>query len=440
MLKYSFYYRDTFCLRNVFPKAIGFSLAEPYANVILDNGCIRLEDPEVLDARNLHIRVQIHKDNGDYEEVIVGIRCWRINGPYLKEVTRFQRLKCNHFFQKFCRGLKKIFKTGYNTILLTKEGNTYYTFGGKLRWKSNKKGGILSSQVKLERPEYNQMLKEGEYGFIRSGDTIYASIDSLQSWKIIHQGSHALRKSMIWDNDTQSLIFSNYTGGSERVRHYLRRYNVNTEETDTILTFYTKKEHDEQGLAPFARHIHIISEDPYTGDWYVAVGDYEDEPAIYRSTDKGRSFEIVGGGDQMWRTLSFIFKKDYILWGADSESPQYLSCISRKQLCNLPIKDVDVKRYPLFNSALWFTYDDDKMTIMSSNSEGSLYDDYHRVYGIVVNDEGIPTVYSLFEEKSDPNKNRYVYNQLCFLEKDIKDRLWFYDYQNSINRQFKLVK
>ena len=77
---------------------------------------------------------------------------------------------------------------------------------------------------------------------------------------------------------------------------------------------------------------------------------------------------------------------------------------------------------------------------MSSNSEGSFYDDKHRLYGIIVDENGIPTVYSLFEEKSDPRKNRYIFNQLIFLDKDINDLYWFYDNQNQICRKFKLIK
>ena len=398
-----------------------------------------LSAPEKLEANILHQIVIVYYGDDVYEEITVNIRCWKEDGPYLKEVTTGLFLKKNKIIRKICRGVKRLFKTGYNSVLLTHDGVTYYTYGGKLRWRTRDRKGVLSSQIKLESPEFNQMIVTDNYGFVRSGRTIYCSTDKLKTWKVAHSGSFALRKSMIWDNEAKTLLFSNYTGGSERVRHYLRRYNVDTDITDTILTFYTKKEHDELGLTPFARHIHIISEDTYTGDWYVAVGDYEDEPAIYRSTDKGKVFEKVGGGDQMWRTLSFIFKKDYILWGSDSESPQYLSCISRKQLNNLPIKNIDVKRYPLFNSALWFTYDDGDLTILTSNSEGSLYDAKHRVYGIRVDEKGVPTVYSLFEEKSDPNKNRFIFNQMIFLDKDVNNQFWFYDNQNQICRRFKLI-
>lgn len=440
MEKFDFYYRDSFDLSKAFPDADSFALEGSSDNIIIKDGCILLRDPEKLNSDSIHNKVRVYSNIKDFELIEVNIRCWREDGPRLKEVTNFLNFKKGKFYHLLKRIVKKVFKTGFDSILLTQDGVTYYTWGGRLWWRTKHKKGILSSQVKLERSEYNQMIKTGKFGFIRTGNCIYVSEDGLKTWNVAHEGTHALIKSMLWDENLNSLVFTNYTGGSERVRHYIRRYNTATKYIETLLTFYTKEEHEKQGMTPFARHIHSISEDPYTGDWYVAVGDYEDEPAIYRSTDKGQSFEKIGGGDQMWRTLSFIFRKDYILWGSDSESPQYLSCINREQLNQLPIKDNDVKRYPLFNSALWFTYDDGDITIMSSNSEGSLYDDCHRVYGITIDDKGVPTVYSLYKAQSDPYKNHYVYNQLFIQTKDVDGKYWFYDFQNNISRQFILKK
>lgn len=436
---FCFYYRDHICFSDSFPQYSGYRVSTNNPQIFIEGDNAYLRDLESLNADYLKFDFYFSK-GAIIDTVHARIRCWRENGPYLQETTSAKWLKESYVGIKYRNAKKRLLKTGYSSILLTQNDTTYFIENGALCWRSADSKGFLSKQVQLDRSEYNEMLLNKNIGIIRTGNKIYISKDNLKTWSIIHEGSHSLLKSMIWDAEKESVVFSNYTGGDARVRHYIRRYNFNTGVTDTLWTLYTREDYNRSGLTPFGRHIHIIDVDPFTGDWYVGVGDYDGEAGIYRSTDQGKTFEKVGGGEQMWRTLSFIFRKDYIFWTADSESPQYISRISRNQLSRLPIADEDVVRFPLFNSALWFTYDDGEMIILSSNSEGSLYDDYHRVYGIVIDSNGVPTVYSLYAEKSDPHKNRGIFNQLFILDKDVDNNFWFFDNQNNIHRQFKLVK
>lgn len=81
------------------------------------------------------------------------------------------------------------------------------------------------------------------------------------------------------------------------------------------------------------------------------------------------------------------------------------------------------------------------MTIMSSNSEGQFYDDNHRTYGIMIDNNGEPIIYNLFQEKSQYNKvtHQNVYHQLFPQGKHINGDFGFWDTYNFL-RTFKLQK
>lgn len=68
------------------------------------------------------------------------------------------------------------------------------------------------------------------------------------------------------------------------------------------------------------RHIHAVQYDSYMNAIWVATGDYDSESAIMYSTDGGKTFVTIGTGDQVWRTVSLIFTKNYVYWGMDGTS------------------------------------------------------------------------------------------------------------------------
>jgi hypothetical protein len=66
------------------------------------------------------------------------------------------------------------------------------------------------------------------------------------------------------------------------------------------------------------RHIHAVLEDPFTKQIWVATGDYGLECRLLAGADGGRTFALIGQGDQSWRTCCVLFTEEAVLWGMDS--------------------------------------------------------------------------------------------------------------------------
>ena len=66
------------------------------------------------------------------------------------------------------------------------------------------------------------------------------------------------------------------------------------------------------------RHIHFVQQDPVDGSLWLGTGDRDAESAIWRSTDDGVSWQLVGGGDQRWRAIGLAFLADAVVWGTDA--------------------------------------------------------------------------------------------------------------------------
>ena len=294
---------------------------------------------------------------------------------------------------------------------------------------------------KIVDPIYHEMLLEDNYAFIRTGNRIYCSNDSLKTWKVIYEGKRGIKNSMVWIEREKALLFSEYTPGEKYSRHHLFKYFTETGGVKVIVTFYTKEEHEKKGYEPYCRHIHVLQKDPFTSDIYMGVGDSDDESAILRSSDNGNTFTIIGRGSQDWRTLSFLFTSTHVLWNTDTGcAPQYLHALSREKIKNLPIKISDVQHYPLINSACWNSFYDESngSFIMSSSCEGMHYDKKNRVYAIKIDSYGKPEVYSIFEDESCGKEPVYRGHQLFVLGKEITDRYWFYDTRKKCYRLFCL--
>jgi hypothetical protein len=80
-----------------------------------------------------------------------------------------------------------------------------------------------------------------------------------------------------------------------------------------------------------ARHVHIVKQDPYTGDVFWGVGDKDNESRIMQRSFQDKVPGVFGEGSQLWRTLTLIFLEDSIVWGTDTETqnplkyPEYTS-------------------------------------------------------------------------------------------------------------------
>lgn len=79
------------------------------------------------------------------------------------------------------------------------------------------------------------------------------------------------------------------------------------------------------------RHIHGVFDDPYDGSLWALSGDVGDECRFMRTTDAFRTIEVIGSGDETWRSVSMLFAPDAIYYAMDAEFTQnYLYRIDRK--------------------------------------------------------------------------------------------------------------
>lgn len=297
-----------------------------------------------------------------------------------------------------------------------------------------KKDGIIIRLCEFCLPDimYCDMIRRGRYYVLRSGPKIFVST-SLDEWKIIYEGKRGIKDSMIFvgnGNDTK-VLFIEYTPGAIREHHHVYSYSLDNGELKLIQLFYTHKEFLEKQLTPCARHIHVIAEDPYTSYIYVATGDNNDESGIFVSRDLGNSFEPLFVGSQQYRALSFIFSKDCVLWNTDTHETQSIYSYNKKKK--------QLNRYALINGALWCSLrlkesiHNEDFYIMCSNSEGALYDNNNRVYGIILKGDE-PVVYELLKKRSHS-----IYSQQFVLGQDDRGIIYFYDQEYDKVRAYKLL-
>lgn len=278
--------------------------------------------------------------------------------------------------------------------LYHKSDTSFFIWNDQLMFQTNNRMSICCN-FHLEDKMYNQMIAEYGWYAIRSGQSIYISND-LRNWLKIYSDKRAISKSMAFviNKGELELIFSEYTPGSERLVHHVYKYNIKSSKMRSVIAFYPSGSNQ----TPIARHIHILEKDPYSGDIWLGTGDTDQESHVYRSTDNGESFELVGSGSQLWRILSFIFTNQSVSWNVDSHAPQYITQLKRTDLKVGEIAS-KLKRYSIINSACWSTLsiktsDGRDMYVMSSNNEGGLYDNYCRTYGIIIEGDK-PVIYEL---------------------------------------------
>ncbi len=66
------------------------------------------------------------------------------------------------------------------------------------------------------------------------------------------------------------------------------------------------------------RHIHFVQWDPWEECIWMGTGDADRECWIFRSRDGGRTWDHIGGGSQLWRSLGVAFTRDSVYWGTDA--------------------------------------------------------------------------------------------------------------------------
>lgn len=87
------------------------------------------------------------------------------------------------------------------------------------------------------------------------------------------------------------------------------------------------------------RHIHFVKYDPYEDCIWLGTGDEDRENKLMRSRDNGETWETVGEGSQDWRAIGICFDEKYLTWGTDAGSVPDQNHIIRmdRQTCKLEI-------------------------------------------------------------------------------------------------------
>ena len=249
-----------------------------------------------------------------------------------------------------------------------------------------------------------EIARSGEWYALRNGTQILLSKGLKGQWNVIFDkpDSTGIRHSMVFvknEQDEDELLFCEYT--CSWGRHNIYCYNVQKEELSIRQTFYSMEEHKQQGLEPFARHTHLMAQDPYTGYIFIGNGDYSDgSSAIYYSKDHCKTLIRIGAYSQDYRTLSFIFTEKSIFWNMDTPyEPQCICRLSRKDLPETDVKSSSITRYPLIQSAQWLiepmqTPDGETMYVMATNREAQFYDSRVHTFGIKIENEE-PIFYEL---------------------------------------------
>ena len=151
---------------------------------------------------------------------------------------------------------------------------------------------------------------------LKNGD-LFVTFD--KSVGVIRQGKYKELKGLIRPcrvlrsacalDEKGDIYFGEYLANDERGEMRIYRYSPGSDDLEIVYTF----------PANSIKHIHGLYTDEFTGAIYCLTGDAEKECQIIRSFDEFKTHEIVGKGDETWRAVSVIFRKNYIFYGTDAE-------------------------------------------------------------------------------------------------------------------------
>lgn len=174
--------------------------------------------------------------------------------------------------------------------------------------------------------------------FLQIGKTIYRSDDLVRWASTFAMNMPGLLRSFDYDWDAGSRTGYLYAGEYSVNATDVHRVYRGTfppdgpERWETVLEFMPEGQwQSDHSILDAARHIHVVAVDPYTGDLWVGTGDTDNHTRILCSDDHGDSFQLVGMGNQLWRTVSIWFTERYVYWGMDSGSPQYVWRLPRSR-------------------------------------------------------------------------------------------------------------
>lgn len=137
------------------------------------------------------------------------------------------------------------------------------------------------------------------------GRSLFRSFDTGETWTRIHQfppssGPMGILPTGLCSTD-DTLTVGEYPLDDSREPRVLQSNNRgNTWHTIETIS---------------ARHIHGVTLDPYTGEYWITTGDTDQDSMIARLRKDG--LEVIGTGSQLWRAVELVFTPEAVLWGMD---------------------------------------------------------------------------------------------------------------------------
>ncbi len=118
-----------------------------------------------------------------------------------------------------------------------------------------------------------------------------------------------------------AVYFGEYLPNPERGMMRLYRYRAGSDAAEVAHAF----------PAGAVCHIHGVYADPYEGSLWCVSGDVRQECRVMRTADGFRTIDVIGSGDESWRTVSVQFSEDAIFYAMDAELTQnYIMRIDRR--------------------------------------------------------------------------------------------------------------
>jgi len=87
------------------------------------------------------------------------------------------------------------------------------------------------------------------------------------------------------------------------------------------------------------KHVHNIIYDSFRNRLWVTTGDKDNESGIFYTDDEFNTLIKLGGGDQSWRAVSVIPRKNDLIWGMDAGKDAPSSAINKIYKYNFNTKE-----------------------------------------------------------------------------------------------------
>lgn len=66
------------------------------------------------------------------------------------------------------------------------------------------------------------------------------------------------------------------------------------------------------------KHTHFIQWDPFAECLWMGTGDANEESRLLTCVNDGETWEVIGAGSQLWRTIGLVFTPEAVYWGTDA--------------------------------------------------------------------------------------------------------------------------